>query len=97
MQWAGKLVRVDVTHLQTLYPGARGEIVGEHLEVIGALARRARERFAAGALECGLRRGLAAMVLFHWNRLNLSAFLQARISFALSEVLSPEYDARAAR
>jgi thiopeptide-type bacteriocin biosynthesis protein len=95
--WALKLARVDVTQLPTLYPGVRAQILGEHLDAVGAIARRARERFAAGALECGLRRGLAAMVLFHWNRLNLSAFLQARISFALSEVLSPEFGARAAR
>ena len=96
-EWGRKLVRVDVTRFPTLFPGTRGEILREHLDAVGELAQRARERFAAGALECGLRRGLAAMVLFHWNRLNLSAFLQARISFALSEVLSPEYGVGAAR
>ncbi|MEU6757780.1 thiopeptide-type bacteriocin biosynthesis protein [Streptomyces sp. NPDC046685] len=84
----GTLMNADPSPL--LAPGGTLEAVAPWLDAFETAGRALGEAAAAGTLERGLRQVLGHHVIFHWNRLGLSARTQALIAHSATQtVMSP--------
>jgi thiopeptide-type bacteriocin biosynthesis protein len=79
----GRLLRVPVSADSALFaPGAPAHQTRPWLNAFEAAGRTLGEAAASGTLERGLRAILTHIVIFHWNRLGLSATQQSILARA---------------
>lgn len=68
-----------------LYDGEKARLILGYKNSLEALGSKLSRLYFDGALGCGLREFLVPIILFHWNRVGLTAFRQSSISRALAQ------------
>jgi thiopeptide-type bacteriocin biosynthesis protein len=84
---ARKVLEAGSNEVLALYEGAAPGLLLGYKKYICQFGQELNRAYFGGRLECGLREFLTPVILFHWNRIELSPFHQFALSHAMTKEL----------
>jgi len=83
-----KIIASPLDNIFHLFDGERRRLIVEHAAFLDGFANRISSAYFEGRLECGLREFFVPTILFHWNRIGMTALGQFSISRAACGTLA---------
>ncbi len=80
-----KTIAAGTDRVFRLYDGEKAHLILAYKNSLETCGRKLSRLYFDGALGCGLREFLVPIILFHWNRVGLTAFRQSSISHAVAQ------------
>lgn len=84
---ANKVLEAGSDEIIALHQGAAAGLLIDYKKYLLHFGQALNRAYFEGRLECGLREFLTAVILFHWNRIEMPPFRQFALSHAMTKEL----------